>query len=412
MVDVLVVDDSPQKVARVRAVLDSLANHVSQVVTVGNVRDAVVELRRMRFDLVILDMNLPFRQGQDARIEGGERLIDAIKTDSGIRVPSHIVGLTEFDGLSESFKAGLENDLWMLLSYSAASADWEEKLAARIAHIALAKKAQSEFRYSASVAIVTALHEVELKAVLAVWPELGPRLVENDHSVYHWGAVNIAGAQHEVVAVAATRMGMAAAGILATKVIQNFRPRYLCMCGIAASAKFEQAFGDVLVGSQCWDYGSGKLVGGGTHSSVFKPAPESIPLDEELMAKIEWYKIRHASKTMSDVHERWKETTNQQVPSMPPKIHVGPIASGAAVVADRAVIDQIVQLNRKLVGVEMEGYGVMLAGRSCSQPKPSALVAKSVCDFGDGDKSDEYQRYAAHTSAAFVRDLFENGQLF
>lgn len=76
------------------------------------------------------------------------------------------------------------------------------------------------------------------------------------------------------------------------------------------------------------------------------------------------------------------------------------------------MIDGLTALNRKIVGVEMEGYGVMLAGRACGQPKPSVLIAKSVCDFGDVEKDDQYQRYAAHTSAAFVRDIFENGQMF
>jgi len=48
----------------------------------------------------------------------------------------------------------------------------------------------------------------------------------------------------------------------------------------------------------------------------------------------------------------------------------------------------------------------------CGKLLTAVLIAKSVCDFGDVEKDDQYQRYAAHTSAAFVRDLFENGQMF
>jgi hypothetical protein len=30
------------------------------------------------------------------------------------------------------------------------------------------------------------------------------------------------------------------------------------------------------------------------------------------------------------------------------------------------------------------------------------MTVKSICDFGDKEKTDEYQRYAAYTSANFV----------
>lgn len=306
MIDILIVDDSSDKTAQIQSVLARASGLVGRVIVAGTVRDAVVNLRSTRFDLVILDMNLPFRKGEEARMDGGGRLIDAIKTDPGICVPGHIVGLTEFDSLSSSFKADLERELWFLLSYKPTNSDWEIQLAARIEHIASAKAARPTESHESSIAILTALHEVELEAVLRVWPELAPHRLADDHAIYHRGTVDIGGNQHLVTAVSATRMGMASAAILAMKVIQHFRPRYLCMCGIAASTTLEQAFGDVLVASQCWDYGSGKIVGQNVGPSVFKPAPESIPADEEFMAKLEWYKIRHAAKSLTAIHAAWR----------------------------------------------------------------------------------------------------------
>jgi hypothetical protein len=53
----------------------------------------------------------------------------------------------------------------------------------------------------------------------------------------------------------------------------------------------------------------------------------------------------------------------------------------------------------------METYGVYLACRLCTQPRPLAIAAKSVCDFGAPPKTNEYQRYAAFTSANFIYEF-------
>ncbi len=75
--------------------------------------------------------------------------------------------------------------------------------------------------------------------------------------------------------------------------------------------------------------------------------------------------------------------------------------------ADRNVISHVWKQDRKLVGIEMEAYGVMLAGLHCRAPKPRVLVAKSICDFADDQKGDSHQAYAAFTSARFIREFAE-----
>ena len=47
----------------------------------------------------------------------------------------------------------------------------------------------------------------------------------------------------------------------------------------------------------------------------------------------------------------------------------------------------------------METYGVLYAANHCTKPRPIAFSIKSVCDFADSKKNDNYQNYAAHTSA-------------
>ena len=54
-------------------------------------------------------------------------------------------------------------------------------------------------------------------------------------------------------------MGMVAATSLATKMINNFAPRYMVMTGIAGGTKPDKMnFGDVIVAKTSWDYRAGK----------------------------------------------------------------------------------------------------------------------------------------------------------
>jgi nucleoside phosphorylase len=87
-------------------------------------------------------------------------------------------------------------------------------------------------------------------------------------------------------------------------------------------------------------------------------------------------------------------------------MHIGPIASGSAVVADESVLPAILEQQRQLIGLEMEAYGLMAAAHAAS-PKPIAFVLKSVCDFASAKKDDRFQAYAAYTSANALRVFLE-----
>lgn len=49
----------------------------------------------------------------------------------------------------------------------------------------------------------------------------------------------------------------------------------------------------------------------------------------------------------------------------------------------------------------------MYAAENAAQPQPYALVIKGVSDYADDEKSDDYQKFAAYTSAEFAKLLYE-----
>jgi nucleoside phosphorylase len=85
-----------------------------------------------------------------------------------------------------------------------------------------------------------------------------------------------------------------------------------------------------------------------------------------------------------------------------PEIEVGVIASGDKVIADAVERDAIAGANRKILAIEMEGYGVIEAARQ-SFEQVRCLVIRALCDYADSNKHDEWHVYAAAVAAGFTK---------
>ena len=250
--------------------------------------------------------------------------------------------------------------------------------------------------YLYDYAIITALNSPEFDAVKQVFADYSLINVEGDNSTYY--EAKLSNGQKLLLATD-DKMGMVAMAQFTEKVIQTFRPRNICMTGIAAGVEGEINLGDIMVASESWNYESGKIVEGG-----FLPDYSSISIKQELCSKIN--KITEMPMKLFGI--------KQGFPGESPKhdlaMKIGPIASGSAVVSDPAVLEKPKSMTRKLLGLEMEIYGMYFACVNTSTPKPENFLAvKSVCDFANARKNDNYQTYAAYTSVGFLKLIIEEG---
>jgi CheY-like chemotaxis protein len=287
MINVLLVDDDDQKSAKVQAVIHQLVEQHGVIVErARTAHDAVTALRRKRhLDLMIVDLNIPLREGADPTPVGGVRLIESLseKVNSDLGTPVHIVGLTAFDPLIQQYEKFFDDRLWHLVRFSAESNDWVSQIGKKLVHIAETKLPARRDNYEVDLAIVTALHHVELESVLALDAGWQQQQFAEDETLYHMGEFRRDSKSLRVVAAAAVEMGMPAATALSMNVITRFRPRYLAMAGIAAGIKGN--FGDILIATHSWDYGCGKSrfqLG----RSEFLPAPSQVQLNPLLKSKL------------------------------------------------------------------------------------------------------------------------------
>src|SRR5206468_7761758 len=191
-----------------------------------------------------------------------------------------------------------------------------------------------------------------------------------------------------------TSMGLTAAAIATTQLLLQFRPRLVAMVGIAAGTHSrDKAFGDVLVADPSVDYNSGKvIVSKGIRD--FEPDPYPIGLNPRLRSVLQKY--RSNQPVFVNIQSRWKGAK----PAIPNRLHVGPLGAADQVVDDVSRILEIQRNWRKLIGVEMETYGVYRACHEAPDPKPRFVSFKAVCDFA-AKKTDSWQDYAAFVAAEF-----------
>ncbi len=393
MLRVLLIDDDTRKVQVItRALLDVAGVDLSMITDVRTAAAAKRLLRDEQFDLVVLDIVLPETAECDPDPRGGLKLMAELDSRSRTyRMPHHIMAMTAYEDRLYEFSAAWA-DQWSLILFDFTSDSWKDALQRKVRYILLVKAHADKIPlYNYDVCVITALPH-ELEAVLQLNWSWHQELEPNDEVQYHHGSYSSAHGTRSVVAAQCPRMGIAAAAVLAEKMIQTFRPRLLAMVGIAAGLRGKCELGDIVAVDPSWDWGSGKwhAVDG---VPGFAPDPHQIQLHSNIRGKLT--ALARNTAAFAAIRKQW----GAAAPGTELRLHIGPVASGAAVLALGDLSAQIEKHHRKIVGIEMEVYGVYVAATEASLPQPEFLALKSISDFADEEKSGHVQNYAAYTAA-------------
>lgn len=388
---ILIVEDNKEKLQAIVQVVTQTGVSREAIKVAQCAFDAKVMLKQEAFDLAILDIMLPERNEDQPSQETGIELIEHLARATGPR-PQRVIGLTAFESLRESFHAEFSRRLWSLLYYDEASDGWRNHLRASLEYLSEEPAARTAPAFGLDVCVLTALRTPELEAVLDLPCDWSSSRPLDDNTFIIEGKFTVADKVYRIAAASAPRMGMVAAALLAAKLIGELRPRVLAMTGICAGVNAGLRMGDVILASPVWEWQSGKRVLSGEHS-VFNVDPDQIAVSAEVVSRFE--QLVADASAWAAIYTGFKG----QKPEAMLRAHVGPVATGSVVLADPETVEEIKVQHRKLLGVEMEIYGVYAAARFASRPKPLTLALKSVSDFADSRKDDRFQQYAAHTSA-------------
>jgi nucleoside phosphorylase len=136
-------------------------------------------------------------------------------------------------------------------------------------------------------------------------------------------------------------------------------------------------------------------------SPVFAAAPHQFPVNSYIKGKL--VEFARNAETFDEIRRAWPGPK----PNTVLQVRIGPVASGASVLADVSKVKQIKEQHRKLIAIDMEVYGLFGAADDAPVPSPKAFALKSVCDFADEHKNDDLQSYAAYTSARALQVFME-----
>ena len=401
---VFIVDDSQEKIKQIsRCLCEFDSIEILDIDTASNSLDAKKKLIENYYDLLIIDINLPADLRSEPDKEEGIRFLQYISINEDIKLPMHIVGITAYEDVLQYSIAEFSKKMWSVIHFDPTVNAWEKQLKEKVSYLVKLtgrKSATEKF----TIGIITAV-DVESKSVFELPIEWVRFSVPDDPVVYYRGDLKIDGDSNKsfsIVTASTLRMGMVATATLASNMSHHFQPDYLVMVGVCAGVSGKTNFGDVIIGDPIWSYESGKHVKD-EKGARFLPSPHQVNLDVGLRAQLQDL-IAHDS-FIQDIYDGWSGVFPSDDHF---KVHLAPISSGSSVIADSDLVDPILGQHRQVLGVEMEGYGLMVAAECTRAKKPIALVIKSVCDHADEAKDDDWQPYAAYTSSNYFYHLFCN----
>lgn len=255
-------------------------------------------------------------------------------------------------------------------------------------------------------AILTALYYEELEEIRKVFG-----LTKKDNYVFG----NNAGFKFEfegkkILAVSQHQMGMVDSAILATEIMMKFNPEYIIMPGVCGGDK-KTKFGDVVISTKVHLFQAGKL----TNNGFLKESAES-KIDEITIQKIEQNEKEIVGEISKDIGKQINKLKVKEDHKFfvfqKNKIttHIAPTACSTMVIDKKGYFEEFIKsISRKMIAVEMEGFGLARATESILNPTKSIMI-KCVMD-NTRAKKDIAKAYAAYVSANFVKKMIEKNIL-
>ena len=428
---ILIIEDEPAKRRDVKAALETefRDEHAVIVDEAVDYEEALDHLKTGFYDLVVLDLFLP--SGLDGPSElSSKALIRKILKGSTLP-PTHIIGLTAYEDRAQKDRAFYDENLLALVIYDAVNGEWRDNLCSRIRYLFASKRAAARFRlqsYDFDVLIMTARYENEY---LPVQQELFGGAMTEGFPLWPTrvaiGEMTGPGNQPLKAALLCVgEMGMAPTAAVASEAINLFRPRLIAMLGMCcgfntAACASPRRLGDVLVAREtaCWE--EGKFVepeeGG---EAPFKTRAKTRTTDDGIRTKVEQI-IEEAAQHLTPHLRSFAQTAEYREfralfddadTRAVPEVKYAGVVSGSSVVADEAVIKEIIDRHPQALGLDMEIAALHVAVERSIGHKPSVLAIKGVADFGRADKGDKAQVMASRLAARTFRQIVPHLEIF
>jgi len=244
---------------------------------------------------------------------------------------------------------------------------------------------EEEFRELAPQLEMHPFYDPEVKQYYYLFERPGP----GPHVDPHRGVVTFMGS-----------MGPTDAGMVADRLLAQFKPGTIVSIGIAGSMDPDVLVGDVVVAEQTDEYiASSKATESSNEQgwqfslsgSVFRSDPSYVSHARNLRFAHQgvyqnWGAVGRARLQQAIGSIALNDIAQRGLIANQPQIHTGHIASGPTVGAANAFVQWLKSVrDRKFVALEMESAGVLNAAHRRAVP---SLIIRGISDYSDDRKSD------------------------
>jgi adenosylhomocysteine nucleosidase len=381
-VRILVVDDDENKARDINnTLLSSRPEGQEFSVTIAHsLANAIRLLNQNTFDLIVIDLMLPYVEGGPADSRAGLELLRQLRTESGPNKETSVVGISAFPEEIASSRPTFD-ELGVVIAAFDDKGTWNRTLLRLLEGVTSRRGLHPRL----SFVVICALEEERMAFVHTTFEKMSEAIVSglNVHYVRLAETPNVIGA-----VVRLSQMGLVAATFETTTALSVFRTDILGMSGICAGVAGQVNLGQLVVAAPAWEYQSGKWA-----KNAFEIAPMQVPLPSRTRSAIDQVIGDDSFVHYVEAGIRPEDTR----PSRQSKAVLAPVATGSAVIADAGRMAHIQQQHRKLAAVDMETFGLYFSAHEAAIQH--FFSVKCVVDLADVAKGDDLHRYGCVVSA-------------
>jgi nucleoside phosphorylase/CheY-like chemotaxis protein len=393
---VLVVDDDETKSTAIVDVLKaSLGKERDHPITVvKTLANAVRVLSEFPFDLIILDLMLPYLTDGPTDSRAGLELLRQLRSEEGKNKTTSVIGLSSFPEEITAFREKFD-ELGVLIIAFDDTGVWTRSLLRVLEDVT----SRTDARIDLDFLIICALEE-EREGFKCTNLEKISEVVFGGLNVHY---VRMLGDREYFGALLRLgQMGLVASTYETAWALNIFRIKILCMSGICAGFTGEANLGQLVVASPAWEYQAGKW-----SKNEFEIAPAQVPLKSQTRSTIDHVlaKDEFANYLEANIDPRYLR------PPLRSTAILAPFATGSAVIADSKRLVHIEKQHRKVAALDMETFGLYFAAHEAPSSLQHYFSIKCVVDLADSTKGDDLHPYGCCVSARateqLLRELFK-----
>ncbi|HCJ6652643.1 TPA: response regulator [Klebsiella oxytoca] len=137
MIRILIIEDDENKRTDIEKVLERNGIHKPSYISHDNIQDGLNSLKEIRFDILILDLQLPQRSDSSPKEDGGVSILYKLSAVNFL-TPTYIIGLTQYPALLEKYAEKFRSIDFNIFDYY--SDDWAHAIKSKIEWIIASQK--------------------------------------------------------------------------------------------------------------------------------------------------------------------------------------------------------------------------------------------------------------------------------